>query len=71
MINDKRARVSIMGYLTNALIFAIMIFAVFAIWGFSGGFGLVVDLGKAMAKIPTWIYLAIGGAWLFGKIIGK
>lgn len=68
---NKKAKISIMTYLTNTLIFAIMLFIVFAIWGGSGGFGLVVDLGKAMAKIPMWIYLIIGGAWLFGKIIGK
>ena len=48
-----------------------MFFILFAIWGGSGGFGLVVDLGQAMAKIPMWIYLALGGAWLFGKLIGK
>ena len=68
---NKKAKFSIMTYLTNTLIFAIMLFIVFAIWGGSGGFGLIVDLGKAMAQIPMWVYLIIGGAWLFGKIIGK
>lgn len=64
-------RFSIMTYLTNALIFAIIIFIIFAIWGGSGGFGLIVDIGKAMAKIPAWVYLAIGGAWLLFRATGK
>ena len=68
---NKKAKLNVMAYLTNTLIFAIMLFIIFAIWGSSGGFGLVVDLGKAMSKIPMWAYLALGGAWLFGKIIGK
>lgn len=64
-------RFSITTYLTNALIFAIIIFIIFTIWGGSGGFGLIVDIGKAMAKIPAWVYLGLGGTWLFMKIIGK
>lgn len=73
MIKDKRGRggFGFMTYITNALIFAIIIFIIFAIWGGSGGFGLIIDIGKLMAKIPAWVYLSIGGIWLLGKITGK
>jgi len=68
---NKKAKFSVMTFLTQSLVFAIMAFIVFAIWGGSGGFGLIIKLGQAMASIPAWIYLAVGGVWLLGKIIGK
>lgn len=68
---NKKATINWMGYITNALIFAIIIFIIFAIWGSSGGFGLIVDVGKTMAKIPMWVYLTLGGLYLLGKIMGK
>ena len=70
MIN-KKAKFSVMTFLTQSLVFALIFVVVFAIWGGSGGFGLIVNIGQAMAKIPAWAYLALGVAYLFGKMIGK
>ena len=61
----------IFGYLTKSLIIGIIIFIAFAVWGTSGGFKIIVELGKLMAQIPAYVYLAVGGLWLFGKIMGK
>lgn len=65
---NKKARLNVMAFLTNALIFAIIIFTIFAIWGTGGGFKAIYSVGKIMGQIPAWVYLGIGVVWLIGQM---
>lgn len=65
---NKKGEFRIAAFLTNVLIYAIIIFIIFAIWGSSGGFVAISKLGQVMSQIPGWVYLTIGGLWLFLKL---
>lgn len=52
-------------FLTAGTIYAILVFAGVVTWGAGGGFGLLYDMGKFMAKVPVWIWVLVALVWVF------
>ena len=44
---------------TAGMIAGIIYFIVFVIWGASGGFSAISQVGKVMAQIPAWTYIVV------------
>lgn len=59
MIN-KKASGGITAFLNAGLIFALIYFIVFVVWGTGGGFKVLANVGHAMAQIPGLVWVIVG-----------
>lgn len=58
-------------FITGGVVLAIIVFIIFSIWGASGGFSAISQVGKLMAQIPAWFYIVVAMIWLFKSMFGK
>lgn len=70
IMKDKRARGLVTTIFTAGLILGIIYFIVFVIWGASGGFSAISQVGKLMSKIPAWFYIIVALIWLSKSMFG-
>lgn len=61
----------IMTFITNTLVYAIIILIVFLIVGGTGGFKTLAGVGAVLAKIPPWFIVAVGFLYLLNAMRGK
>jgi len=65
---NKKGGFNFMSFITKGLIFAVIAFILFAIFGVGGGFKATFELGKLFAKVPAMVWLGLGVIWLISQI---
>jgi len=63
LLENKKAKSTLLTYLTGTLITAIIAFIFLTAFGLGGGFVTAFNLGRFVSQIPVWAW-AILGVWV-------
>jgi hypothetical protein len=59
-----------LSFLSATLLFGVIAVIFILIAGAGGGFKTAFNIGAALAKIPVWFWMVLGGIWLINSMRG-
>ena len=65
---NKQGKFNFSTFINTAFLFGIMLFVIFWIVGFSGGFSILSNVTKFIAGLPTWVLVVFFVVMLFSII---